>query len=282
MLAVNTPIELHLSINTHLRTSATMPLAPYMENPTTSMTAPAEPKKLKKLKKLIKIPSAILGVWPAYQGISKLADSEREKYVVPAKRILKSATISKLKAKLVDETKPLDLAFIGAVPFQYLARQKDIEIYAVSMQDIKNELNVISMKNIKYQLNKIAKIPTDPKTVVPKEYHKFLEIFLKKASDTLSPHSKYGYQIHLLKGYRDYGNNSLSKILEPKLQFVKKFLEEHLKRGFIEASSASCSLWIMLAVKLGGGIRFYIDYRCLNKLTKKDAYPIPLIEETVA
>ena len=179
----------------------------------------------------------------------------------------------------VDKTKPLDLAFIGAAPFQYLAKQKNVEIFAVSMWDIENELNAISMKDIKYQLNKMAKTPTDPKTVIPKEYHKFLDIFSKKASDTLLSHLKYNHQIGLLEGYKDYGHSFFSKMSEPKLQFVKKFLEKHLKKGFIKASSVSCLSQIMLAAKLRGDIRFCIDYRRLNELTKKDAYPIPLIEE---
>ena len=38
----------------------------------------------------------------------------------------------------------------------------------------------------------------------------------------------------------------------------------------------------MLAAKPREGISFCINYRCLNKLTKKDAYPIPLIEKTLA
>ena len=68
----------------------------------------------------------------------------------------------------------------------------------------------------------------------------------------------------------------------PQLEFVKKFLEEHLKKGFIKASSAPCSSPILLAKKLGGGIRFCVDYWKLNELTKKDAYPLPLIAETIA
>ena len=71
-------------------------------------------------------------------------------------------------------------------------------------------------------------------------------------------------------------------MFEPKLQFVKKFLEEHLKKGYIEASSAPCLSQIMLAAKPGGGIRFCVDYRRLNKLIKKDIYLIPLIEKTLA
>ena len=239
-------------------------------------------KKLKKSKELksIKIPPAIPGIQPAYRGVSKLADSEREKYVVSVKRILQPAMTPKPVPSI--EAKSLDLTFISTVPFQYLAKQKNVEIFAVFMRDIKNELNVISMKNIEYQLNKTAKAPTDPKTMVLEEYHEFLNVFSKEASDTLSSHLKYDHQIHLLEGYRDYGNSLLSKMSEPKLQFVKKFLEKHLKKGFIKASSAPCSSRIMLIAKLEGGIRFYVDYRRLNELTKKDAYPILLIEETLA
>ena len=189
--------------------------------------------------------------------------------MVSAKCILKPATVSKPKVKLADETKPINLAFIGGAPFTYLAKQKNIEIFA------------ISMRNIKYQLENATKTSTDPKTVVPEEYHKFLDVFSKEASDTLSEHSKYDYKIRFLEGYKDYGNSSLRAMSEPKLQFVKKFVEEHLKKGFIEASSAPCLSSIMLAVKPGGDVRFCVDYRRLNELTVKDAYSIPLIEETL-
>ena len=38
----------------------------------------------------------------------------------------------------------------------------------------------------------------------------------------------------------------------------------------------------MFVKKLGGSIRLCIDYRKLNTITKKDRYPILLIEETIA
>ena len=138
------------------------------------------------------------------------------------------------------------------------------------------------IKDIEYQLNKTAKTPIDPKTVILKEYHKFLNVFLKEALDILSSYLKYDHQIRLLKGYRDHGHSLFSKMSESKLQFVKKVLKEHLKKDFIEASSASCSSQIMLATKLEGGIIFCVDYRCLNEFIKKDIYPIPLIKETLA
>ena len=47
-------------------------------------------------------------------------------------------------------------------------------------------------------------------------------------------------------------------------------------------SLASYSSPILFVKKSGGGIRFCVDYRRLNAITKKDRYPIPLIEETLA
>ena len=87
------------------------------------------------------------------------------------------------------DSKPLDLAFIGKAPFVHLVKSKKqkAEIFAISMQDIK------------YQLNKKTKPPTNPKTVVPVEYHDFLDVFLKDISDTLRPYGKYNHKIELLK-----------------------------------------------------------------------------------
>ena len=66
------------------------------------------------------------------------------------------------------------------------------------------------------------------------------------------------------------------------LKFVKKFLEEHLKKRFIEANSVPCSSTILFAKIPGGEIKFCVDYQKLNSLTKKNAYPLPLIAETIA
>ena len=117
---VNISVELQPSTSTHLNTSATMLLVSHVENFITSAMAPAKlqkSKKLKKLKelKLIEISPIILDIRPAYQGVSKLVDSEGEKYIVPAKRILQSAMTPKLALSI--ETKLLDLAFISAAPF---------------------------------------------------------------------------------------------------------------------------------------------------------------------
>ena len=66
------------------------------------------------------------------------------------------------------------------------------------------------------------------------------------------------------------------------LDAVKRYLDSHLAKRFIQASSASYSSPVLFVKKPGGEIRFCVDYRGLNAITKKDCYPIPLIEETLA
>ena len=175
---------------------------------------------------------------------------------------------TELRAK--ESVKPLELARVGAAPFQYLTKQKGVEIFGISMRDLE------------YQLNKAEKPITNPVTVVPECYHEFLDVFSKEALDIVSLHSKYDHKIKLVNGGKNHSQAALRGMSKPQLEFVKNFLEENLKKRFIKASRATCLSPILLAKKPSGGIRFCVDYRRLNKLTKKDAYPIPLIAETLA
>jgi hypothetical protein len=62
---------------------------------------------------------------------------------------------------------------------------------------------------------------------------------------------------------------------------MREYLVENLKKGFIKPSDASYSSPVLFVKKKDGSLRFCIDYRQLNALTKKDRYPLPLITETL-
>ena len=62
---------------------------------------------------------------------------------------------------------------------------------------------------------------------------------------------------------------------------LRKTLIELLEKGFIRASSSLAAAPIIFVKKLGGGLRFYVDYRGLNAISKKDRYPLPLIGDTL-
>ena len=65
------------------------------------------------------------------------------------------------------------------------------------------------------------------------------------------------------------------------LLVLRKTLTELLDKNFIRASSSPAAAPVLFAKKPGGGLRFCVDYRALNALTRKDRYPLPLIKETL-
>jgi hypothetical protein len=70
-------------------------------------------------------------------------------------------------------------------------------------------------------------------------------------------------------------------MLREELNLIKKYIKDNLLKGFIKASKAPFTSLVLFIYKLGGGLRFYMDYCKLNAIIRKDAYPLPLINETL-
>ena len=84
--------------------------------------------------------------------------------------------------------------------------------------------------------------------------------FQKKTFNTLFLHTKFNHKIELLKNVGELDHSALEEMSVSQLKFVKRFLEKHPKKSFIEASSASCSNPILLAKKPSRRISFCVDY----------------------
>ena len=65
-----------------------------------------------------------------------------------------------------------------------------------------------------------------------------------------------------------------------KLDLLRDTLYEYLNRGFIMPNKTTYTLPVLFTPRLNGGWRFYVDYRKLNRIIKKDKYLSPLINET--
>ena len=124
---------------------------------------------------------------------------------------------------------------VGAAPF---------------MHYVKNnwKISSISLKNLQDQAGEEKKQVTDPKEHVPKEYWNLLDVFNKDKSDEVSPHGeKNDHQIKLLIG-KHLGHSALRPMSQMECDYVKRYIEEHINKEFIEASHATCSSPILLAV----------------------------------
>jgi len=66
-----------------------------------------------------------------------------------------------------------------------------------------------------------------------------------------------------------------------KREEVQKFVEEHLKKGYIRPSKSQQTSLVFFVGKKDGGKQMVMDYCRLNKQTVKNNYPLPLITELV-
>ena len=62
-------------------------------------------------------------------------------------------------------------------------------------------------------------------------------------------------------------------------ELEKEHIEEMLKKGIIRRSKSPWASSIVFVPKKGGEIRFCVDYRKLNGITRKDNHPLPRIDE---
>jgi hypothetical protein len=65
------------------------------------------------------------------------------------------------------------------------------------------------------------------------------------------------------------------------LLVLRKTLIDLLDKGFIRVSNSPAAAPVLFIKKPRGGLRFCIDYKGLNRVIKKDRYPLPLIYETL-
>ncbi len=71
-------------------------------------------------------------------------------------------------------------------------------------------------------------------------------------------------------------------MLNHKLQKIKKYLKENLKKKFITLSKAFFASSILFVEKKDDNLRFCVNYRKLNALIKRDRYSILLINKVLA
>ena len=64
-------------------------------------------------------------------------------------------------------------------------------------------------------------------------------------------------------------------------EVVKELLDQMKRNDDIQPSSSAWASPIVLAKKRDGGVRFCVDFRRMNEITRKDAYPLPRIDDTL-
>ncbi len=112
-------------------------------------------------------------------------------------------------------------------------------------------------------------------------YHDFLNVFDREKTTQLLLHRSYDHKIEL-EEESQLSKSQLYFMSSHKLQKIKEYLEENLKKKFITLSKASFASSILFVEKKDDILRFCMNYWKLNALIKRDRYLILLIDEVLA
>jgi hypothetical protein len=180
-----------------------------------------------------------------------------------------------------------DIRFVNAQHFYRLARRRDHDGFLMQPRDNQKYFsatttNAVTSEDYEHFMKgKPSYTIEELKQRVPKKYHSEIEVFLKQDADKLRSHGPEDHEIKLVEGANPPFARNYKPMSAQELEAVKKYLDEHLAKGFIRPSSSSAAAPVLLVRKPGGGIRVCVDYRALNEITIKNRYPIPLFNETL-
>ncbi|KAJ9561205.1 hypothetical protein OSB04_006365 [Centaurea solstitialis] len=94
----------------------------------------------------------------------------------------------------------------------------------------------------------------------------------------IPPERQVEFRIDLVPGAAPVAKTPY-RLAPPEMQELSNQLEELLAKGFIRPSSSPWGAPILFVKKKDGSLRMCIDYRELNKLTVKNRYPLPRIDD---
>jgi len=114
--------------------------------------------------------------------------------------------------------------------------------------------------------------------IVPLEYCNYVDVFSKTKASELPPHHDYDLKIDLEEGTSP-PLGTLYSLSLVELSTLRTFINENLNTGFICPTASSHAAPVLFIKKKDGSLCLCIDFRGLNKITKKDRYPLPLISD---
>jgi Reverse transcriptase (RNA-dependent DNA polymerase)/RNase H-like domain found in reverse transcriptase/Integrase zinc binding domain/Chromo (CHRromatin Organisation MOdifier) domain len=185
-------------------------------------------------------------------------ESNRTRIIAPTSKDNKPTKTVSARVRTLQAPK---VSLIGPAAFSYHCKQSDVQLFQIDVSQLQEEnSHETDLQNI------------------PEEYHEFAKVFSKEEADKLPPHRPYDHKIPLQPGTTPPWGPIYSLAPE-ELKVLREYIDVHLRKGFIRNSQSSCSAPILFVKKPDGSLRLCVDYRGLNKITVKNRYPLPLINE---
>ena len=116
--------------------------------------------------------------------------------------------------------------------------------------------------------------------IVSKRFHKWLKVFGKVESERIPVRKVWDHAIDLNNDFK-VSKARVYPLSKNEKEEIQKFVDEHLKKGYIRSSKSPQMLLVFFMGKKDRGKYMVMDYRRLNKQMVKNNYPLPLITDLV-
>lgn len=121
--------------------------------------------------------------------------------------------------------------------------------------------------------------PPDFYNAIPKKYWPWAyTVFNPSKFEKLPPHRPYDVNIKLEDG-KTPPFGPIYQLSLTEREAVAEYVNSNLKRGHIRRSTSSAGAPVLFTRKKTGKIRLCVDFRGLNAITKKNRYPLPLVDD---
>jgi hypothetical protein len=164
-----------------------------------------------------------------------------------------------------------------------LAIEEDDRVFMTMVHLVDPHHFVRALSTVSGRLAEVFAKDSKPKVfedIVPMSLHTYADVFSKMAFDSLPERCKWDHAIELecepSPGFHKVYLMTLTEQTE-----IDAFLEEALATGCIRQSKSPLGAPVIFIKKKDGKLCFVQDYRALNAITRKNRYPLPLIDDLI-
>ena len=119
------------------------------------------------------------------------------------------------------------------------------------------------------------------KSLVPKEFWEYGDVFSKKKSERMPTRKPYDHAIEFEENASLPKPAKLYPMSPMERNSLDQWIDEELRKGYIRPSKSPIAAPVFFVKKKDGTLRLVQDYRRLNEITVKNRYPIPRITDLI-
>lgn len=190
---------------------------------------------------------------------------------------LSSSSSSSSLSSVASPPEPHRLNVVSAE--EMVRMSKHTEVYLTFVYPSEESTNGSSSSS--HSCSSLAAREQEPtRATAEREYieQEYADIFRDQLPNQLPPSRALDHRIDLVPGSTP-PNRATYRMSPKELDELKRQLNELVEHGFIQPSQSPFGAPVLFARKKDGSLRMCIDYRALNRITIKNKYPLPRIDE---